>query len=57
MFAVLSRRDLEAATLPDVLAEARVLAAQVEDLGSDEWSVWDQLGDIEAGSLLLGFPA
>jgi hypothetical protein len=44
-----SRRDLDATAPPEVLAEARRLAPEVEDLDWDEHSVWARLGDYGLG--------
>jgi hypothetical protein len=51
----LTRRDLAAATAPKSLARGRELAASVEDLGWDEYSIWGGLpGEgIEAGNLMI----
>jgi hypothetical protein len=48
-----SRRDLDATAPPEVFAEARRLAPEVEDLDWDEHSVWARLGDYGLGDLLL----
>lgn len=36
----LTRRDLRAAATPQALARGRELAADVEDLDWDEYSIW-----------------
>ena len=54
----LTRRDLQTATTPEVLARGRELAASVEDLGWDEYSIWGGLpGEgIDAGNLMIHHP-
>jgi hypothetical protein len=51
----LTRRDLQTATTPEVLARGRELAASVEDLDWDEYSIRGGLpGEgIDAGNLMI----
>lgn len=51
----LTSRDLQAATTPQALARGRGLAASVEDLGWDEYSIWGGLPSegIDAGNLMI----
>lgn len=46
-------RQLQAATTPAIIAEARTLAPEVTELDWDEHSVWGELGDYGPGALML----
>jgi hypothetical protein len=51
----LTRRDLRAAATPQALARGQELAADVEDLGWDEYSIWGSLPSegIAAADLMI----